>query len=159
MRGLEQKIKSLLRRHDSRSDGDQCSDAKRRRTALSIALGIVAMCLGAALYRLAIADQPIKPAPVSAAALAQQTTQKFEAEKKAYWNQPKSGLLGGRVTGQDDAGFVLEDAKGISWYIATTESTPGLEYSQFLQSVRVKGEEGEEGYFIAKEIQPWEYKK
>jgi len=91
------------------------------------------------------------------APLTQPIVKKVTEEKCTEWNKPTAGQLGGRVTGADDTGLVVEDPTGKSWYVTTTTTTPGLEYANFLQNVRIEGEQGEPGYFIAKQIRPWSY--
>lgn len=126
----------------------------RKRAALSAVLAMAALAGGAMLFR--SLNEPSAVTPESATITA---AKQVAAADQAAWSQPDAGQLGGRVTGQDDAGFVLEDTHGTSWYIATTETTPGREYAQFLKYVRVTGQKGEDGSFIAKQIQPWENKK
>jgi hypothetical protein len=154
MTDLCKKILGKFRRDSGRPEIGQRPVA-RRRLALLAVLVLVGVIIGAALYYQLKTEATAAAKEPDTASLVRQVTE----EKKVYWNQPAEGLLGGRVTGQDDAGFVLEDATGVSWYVSTTETTPGLEYAQFLQRVRVTGEKGEDGYFIAKEIQPWEYQR
>jgi len=125
----------------------------RYRVLVLLTVAFVSAGAVAGLFHLAGMDATLKLRAPDVLPVIRKVTE----EKCMFWNQPSEGLLGGRVTGQDDTGLVLEDASGTSWYVTTTATTPGLEYAQFLQSVRVVGEKAEDGRFIAKEIRPWAY--
>lgn len=84
-----------------------------------------------------------------------QTLRLPAAESRPEWSRPEEGWLGGRVTGIDAQGFVLESFDKKFWYVKMGEGTPGAEVVEFTAKLRVDGSVINEGTFEATSVSAW----